>query len=57
MDKQFILVLGYGWSGSSAVVDLLKELLKIKEFEYIRLLYLYPDEISDELIELRVGRR
>lgn len=34
------------------IVDLLKELLKIKEFEYIRLLYLYPDEITDELIEL-----
>ena len=37
------------------IVDLLKELLKIKEFEYIRLLYLYPDEITDELIEL-IGR-
>lgn len=34
------------------IVDLLKELLKIKEFDYIRLLYLYPDEISDELIDL-----
>ena len=34
------------------IVDLLKGLLAIKEFEYIRLLYLYPDEISDELIEL-----
>ena len=34
------------------IVDLLKELLKIEQFEYIRLLYLYPDEISDELIEL-----
>lgn len=34
------------------IVDLLKELLKIESFEYIRLLYLYPDEISDELIEL-----
>ena len=33
-------------------VTLLKELLKIKEFSYIRLLYLYPDELSDELIEL-----
>ena len=32
------------------IVNLLKELLKIKEFDYIRLLYLYPDEISDELI-------
>ena len=34
------------------IVSLLKELLKIEELEYIRLLYLYPDEISDELIEL-----
>lgn len=34
------------------IVDLLKELLQIKELEYIRLLYLYPDEIEDELIEL-----
>lgn len=34
------------------IVDLLKGLLKIKELKYIRLLYLYPDEISDELIEL-----
>lgn len=34
------------------IVDLLEELLKIKEFDYIRLLYLYPDEISDELIDL-----
>ena len=34
------------------IVKLLKELLKITEFDYIRLLYLYPDEITDELIEL-----
>ena len=34
------------------IVDLLKELLKINGLEYIRLLYLYPDEITDELIEL-----
>ena len=34
------------------IVDLLKGLLEIKGLEYIRLLYLYPDEISDELIEL-----
>ncbi len=38
--------------GQYDIVTLLKELLKIKEFKYIRLLYLYPDEISDELIEL-----
>lgn len=34
------------------IVSLLEGLLEIKEFEYIRLLYLYPDEISDELIKL-----
>ena len=34
------------------IVDLLKELLKIDGLEYIRLLYLYPDEITDELIDL-----
>ena len=34
------------------IVNLLKELLKIEEIEYIRLLYLYPDEITDDLINL-----
>ncbi|MCR5309386.1 MAG: 30S ribosomal protein S12 methylthiotransferase RimO [Bacilli bacterium] len=34
------------------IVYILKELLKIKSLEYIRLLYLYPDEITDELIDL-----
>lgn len=34
------------------IVKLLTELLKIKEFDYIRLLYLYPDEVSDDLINL-----
>ena len=34
------------------IVSLLKGLLEIKDLDYIRLLYLYPDEISDELIEL-----
>ena len=34
------------------IVDLLKELLAIKSIDYIRLLYLYPDEITDELIDL-----
>ena len=34
------------------IVDLLKGLLDIKGLDYIRLLYLYPDEISDELIYL-----
>ena len=34
------------------IVDLLKELVAIPGLEYVRLLYLYPDEITDELIEL-----
>ena len=34
------------------IVDLLKELVLIPGLEYVRLLYLYPDEISDELIDL-----
>ena len=34
------------------IVDLLNGLLKIEKLDYIRLLYLYPDEISDELIDL-----
>lgn len=34
------------------IVMLLKGLLDIKGLDYIRLLYLYPDEISDELIDL-----
>ena len=33
-------------------VSLLKGLLGVKKLEYIRLLYLYPDEITDELINL-----
>ena len=34
------------------IVELLKELLKIDSLEFIRLLYLYPDEITEELIDL-----
>lgn len=33
------------------IVTLLKEMLKYEEFTSIRLLYLYPDEISDDLID------
>ena len=43
---------GLDFRDGTNIVTLLKELLKIEEFNYIRLLYLYPDEISDELIEL-----
>ena len=34
-----------------ALLDLLKELNQIEGFHWIRILYMYPDEISDELIE------
>lgn len=34
------------------IVTLLKSLLEIKEFVSLRLLYLYPEEVSDELIAL-----
>ncbi len=33
------------------LLTLLKELVKIDGIEFIRLLYLYPEEVSDELIE------
>lgn len=35
-----------------SLVTLLKKLVKIRDIKWIRLLYLYPDEISDELIDL-----
>ena len=43
---------GLDLKNKKTIVDLLKELLKIQGLEYIRLLYLYPDEITDELIDL-----
>ena len=43
---------GLDFRDGTNIVTLLKGLLKIEEFNYIRLLYLYPDEISDELIDL-----
>ena len=43
---------GLDLKNKKTIVDLLKGLLEIKELEYIRLLYLYPDEITDELIDL-----
>ena len=43
---------GIGLKEKHDIVDLLKGLLEIKKLEYIRLLYLYPDEITDELIDL-----
>ncbi len=38
--------------GKPALVRLLKELVKIKGIKWIRLLYLYPSRVTEELIEL-----
>ena len=43
---------GSDFKEKTTIVDLLKELLKIKDLISFRLLYLYPDEITDELIDL-----
>lgn len=37
--------------GESKLIDLLKELVKIKEIEWIRLQYIYPEWLSDELLD------
>lgn len=37
--------------GKRALLNLLEELHKINEFHWIRILYMYPDEIDHELIE------
>jgi len=41
-----------GSKNLAALIDLLKEMLAVKKDFWIRLLYLYPDEITDELIAL-----
>ena len=43
---------GEDLSGDITIVTLLKKLLEIKEFDYIRMLYLYPSEITDDLLYL-----
>ncbi len=42
---------GTDFKPQKSIVDLLKELVKISEFKSIRLLYLYPDEITENLID------
>ena len=39
---------GLDLTEKKTIVDLLKELVNIPGLEYVRLLYLYPDEITDE---------
>ena len=44
-------VYGIDLYGKKCLPDLLHELCKIDGFEWIRILYAYPEEITDELIE------
>lgn len=41
-----------GSKNLAALIELLKTMLEVKNPYWLRLLYLYPDEITDELIEL-----
>ena len=43
---------GSDFKETTTICDLLSEILKIEEFISIRLLYLYPDEITDEFVQL-----
>ena len=42
---------GTDLANGESIVSLLKELDKIEGFEFIRFLYLYPNDVTDELIE------
>ncbi|NCB34226.1 MAG: 30S ribosomal protein S12 methylthiotransferase RimO [Erysipelotrichia bacterium] len=42
---------GCDWDNKLHLSELLKQLDKIEELHWIRILYLYPDEIPDDLIE------
>lgn len=41
-----------GLKKSEGLIQLLKEMLKVEKDFWLRLLYVYPDEITDELIQL-----
>jgi len=49
---QDITAFGADREDGTRIEDLLRELVKIEELNWVRLLYAYPDGISDELIEL-----
>ncbi len=52
---QDITAFGADRSDGARLETLLRELVKIEELRWLRLLYAYPDGISDELIELMAG--
>ncbi|MDD6257668.1 MAG: 30S ribosomal protein S12 methylthiotransferase RimO [Erysipelotrichaceae bacterium] len=48
---------GYDWDNRSHLSELLKELDQIDGIRWIRMLYMYPDEMPDDLIEtIRTSR-
>ncbi|SDB97042.1 MULTISPECIES: 30S ribosomal protein S12 methylthiotransferase RimO [unclassified Candidatus Frackibacter] len=49
---QDITKYGIDLYGESKLVELLKELVKIEDVKWFRLLYAYPNDFSDELIEM-----
>ncbi len=49
---QDITAYGMDRSDGANIVALLKELVQVEKIDWIRLLYAYPDGVSDELIEL-----
>ena len=59
--KELILVAqettlyGVDLYGEKTLPKLLHELCKIEEIQWIRLMYCYPEEITDELIEIVSG--
>jgi len=43
---------GRDYSGRCLLPELLEKLAQMKKFEFIRFLYLYPDEIEDDLLDV-----
>ncbi|OHB28653.1 MAG: ribosomal protein S12 methylthiotransferase RimO [Desulfuromonadaceae bacterium GWC2_58_13] len=54
---QDITAYGAERSDGARIEDLLRELVKIDDLRWLRLLYAYPDGIGDELIELIAGEK
>ncbi len=52
---QDVTAFGADREDGARLEDLLRELVKIEDLQWLRLLYAYPDGISDELIELIAG--
>ncbi|PLX79254.1 MAG: 30S ribosomal protein S12 methylthiotransferase RimO [Desulfuromonas sp.] len=49
---QDVTAYGQDRSDGASLVELLRQLVKIEDLQWLRLLYAYPDGISDELLDL-----